>query len=453
MVDKYVIEGKVPLKGEVRISGSKNAMLPIMAAALLTERACFVENIPAIDDIVTMGKILRHLGCVVTFDEDGHQVEIDAAHVTAHDVPPSLAARIRASYLVAGPLLARFGEAEFPQPGGDPIGNRRVDVALEGFEALGADVEREVGPNRSYVVRRRGTRLKGCEAYLDYPAHTATENLMMAACLARGTTIFRNACPEPEIVDLAEFLRRMGTRIRGEGTPTVTVEGRSKLYGAGHSVIPDRIEAGTFAVAAAITGGDVLLQNVNVDHMMPLTYKLRQAGVEVTENAAEHTYRVRARRPLRQVEVQTLVYPGFPTDLQTVFTTLLTQAAPAGPGEHRSVVQERVSEGRWGYIPGLLKMGADITVDGESVEGKDPSEIEGQKAQVKGPTALHGECVEAEDIRAGAALILAGLVAEGTTTVVDTHGHIRRGYERIESKLASLGARIRREGAEPRVEE
>lgn len=444
MVDRYVIKGGIPLKGEVRVGGSKNATLPIMAAALLTERVCFVENIPIIDDIETMGRILCHLGCKVAIDKVGHQVEIDPAGVDKHDVPPEYAARIRASYLVAGPLLARFGEAVFPQPGGDPIGNRRVDVALEGFESLGAEVRRGVGPHGSFAVRRRRERLEGSEVYLDYPAHTATENLLMAACLAQGTTHFRNACPEPEIVDLAEFLRRMGTKIRGEGTPNIVVDGRSKLYGAGHSVIPDRIEAGTFAVAGAITGGDVLLRDVNVEHMMPLTHKLRQAGVDVTEDARKQTYRVRCRRPLRQVEVQTLIYPGFPTDLQTVFTTLLTQAAPAvaQPGENRSVVHERVSERRWGYIPELLKMGADITIDGRSVAGLAPAEIEGQKARVRGPTHLHGASVVAEDIRAGAALILAGLVAEGTTEVLDPAGHIGRGYERIEEKLRALGASI-----------
>ncbi len=446
MVDRYVIEGGIRLKGEVRVGGSKNATLPIMAAALLTERVCFVENIPIIDDIETMGKILTHLGCRVSIDRDGHQVEIDPIGIDKRDVPPDLATRIRASYLVAGPLLARFGAADFPQPGGDPIGNRRVDVALDGFEALGAEVIRGVGPHCSFVVRRRKDRLAGNEVYLDYPAHTATENLLMAACLAQGTTHFRNACPEPEIVDLSEFLRRMGVKIRGEGTPYIVVEGRSKLYGAGHSVIPDRIEAGTFAVAAAITGGDVLLRDVNVEHMMPLTHKLRQAGIDVTEDARRQTYRVRSQQPLRQVEVQTLIYPGFPTDLQTVFTTLLTQAAPtaAQPGEHRSVVHERVSERRWGYIPGLLKMGADITVDGRSVVGLTPSEIEGQKALVRGPTHLHGASVVAEDIRAGAALILAGLVAEGTTEVLDRAGHIGRGYERIEEKLRGLGANIER---------
>jgi UDP-N-acetylglucosamine 1-carboxyvinyltransferase len=432
-VDRYFIEGGIPLKGEVRISGSKNAVLPIMAATLLTEHRCVIENVPMIDDIMTMAEILRHLGAKVECDEAQRQVSIEAASVNRFDVPIELAAKIRASFLVAGPLLARFGRAVFPPPGGDVIGRRPVDVTLRGFSELGADIQ----PG-SPCFTARADRLGGVSVYLDYPTHTGTEDLMMAACLARGRTIIANASPEPEVTDLAEFLRRMGARIRGDGTPFIEIEGRDKLYGAGHRLIPDRIEAGTFAVAAAITGGDVVLHNVLGEHMVPVTYKLHQVGVGISIDESASTYHVTAGDLRRTVEVQTLPFPGFPTDLQSVFTAMLTQVRD--PRSDTSYVRERVYEDRLRYVAELRKLGAEV-------------ELEGQMAVIRSPRRLSGAEVRVLDIRAGAALVVAGLAAEGTTVIVDHEHHIRRGYERIERKLASLGARIRRESAEPRAAE
>ncbi len=433
MVDRYFIEGGVPLRGEVRISGSKNAVLPIMAATLLTEHRCVIENVPMIDDIWTMAEILRHLGCTVECDEAARKVSVEAANVNRYDVPLELAAKIRASFLVAGPLLARFGRAIFPPPGGDVIGRRPVDVTLRGFSYLGAEIQ----PG-SPCLTATAERLRGTSLYLDYPTHTGTEDLMMAACLAKGKTIIANASPEPEVTDLAEFLRRMGARIRGDGTPFIEVEGRDKLYGAGHSLIPDRIEAGTFAVETAITGGDVVLRNVLAEHMVPVTYKLKQVGVEVEIDQESSTYHVTAGDLSRTLEVQTLPYPGFPTDLQSVFTAMLTQVRD--PRSDTSYVRERVYEDRLRYVFELRKLGAEV-------------DLEGQMAVIRSPRRVTGAEVRVLDIRAGAALIVAGLAADGTTVIVDREHHIRRGYERIESKLASVGARIRRESAESQVEE
>lgn len=427
-MDRYFIEGGRRLKGEIRVSGSKNAVLPIMAASLLTEHRCVIENVPMIDDILTMAEILRYLGCTVECDEAQRQVSIVAANVNRFDVPLDLASRIRASFLVAGPLLARFGRAVFPPPGGDVIGRRPVDVTLRGFGLLGADVQ----PGAPCFIAK-ADRLAGADLYLDYPTHTGTENLMMAACLARGRTVIANASPEPEVTDLAEFLRRMGARIRGDGTPFITIDGRDKLYGAGHSAIPDRIEAGTFAIAAAITGGDIAMDNVLAQHMVPVTYKLREVGVTVSADESCSRYQVTGGALRRTVEVQTLPFPGFPTDLQSVFTAMLTQVND--PKSEASYVRERVYEDRLRYTAELEKLGADVKIDG-------------QMAAIRSPRRLRGAEVRALDIRAGAALIVAGLAAEGTTVLVDREHHIRRGYEQIEKKLTSLGASIWRETSE-----
>ena len=416
-MESFIIKGGRALAGEVRINGAKNAALPIMAAALLTPEPCVVDNIPNIDDIRTMAELLTHLGCEVRLDEGRHRVTICAERVDDFTIPQDLAVRMRASFLVTGPLLARFGRVQAPHPGGCAIGRRPVNVDINGFLAMGGEVEQR---DTDYCLR--ANHLTGRRLYLDYPSHTGTENLLMAACLARGRTVIKNASAEPEVVDLAEFLGRMGARITGAGTPVIQVDGVDELYGVHHRVVPDRIEAGTFAIAAAITGGEVTLRDVVVAHMDPLTHKLQEVGVEVLEG--DRTYLVRGRPTLRAVEVQTLHYPGFPTDLQAAFATLLTQATGT------SIVHERVYDNRLLYAAELRKLGASIRVSG-------------QTATIEGPTPLHGGTVRALDIRSGAALTLAGLAASGTTKILGIH-HVNRGYENMEGKLRGLDADIER---------
>lgn len=416
-MEKFVIEGRHPLQGEVRVSGAKNAALPIMAAALLTPEPCTLDNVPMIDDIRTMAAVLEHLGCEVKLDDARHRVTICAAEVRDVAIPADLATRMRASFMVTGPLLARFGRAVAPHPGGCSIGRRPVNVDTNGFVAMGARVEQH---DSGYSLH--ADHLSGRNLYLDYPSHTGTENLLMAATLARGKTVIKNASAEPEVVDLAEFLVRMGARITGAGSSVITVEGVDELYGIHHRVLPDRIEAGTFAIAAAITGGEVTLSDLVVSHMDPLTHKLQEVGVEVIEG--DRRYLVRSRPALRAVEVQTLHYPGFPTDLQAAFATLLTQATGT------SLVHERVYDNRLLYAEELRKLGANIRVHG-------------QTAAITGPTPLVGGVVRALDIRSGAALMLAGLAASGTTEILNVH-HVNRGYEHVERKLTGLGAVVER---------
>ena len=421
--DKLVITGGRKLKGEVWVSGAKNAALPVMAAALLTPEECVFYNVPDIEDTRVMAEILTRLGCEVDFDGQAHRVRISARALHSQTVPPELASRMRASFLVVGPLLARTGRAVAPPPGGCAIGSRPVNVDIKGFAAMGATVRLEA---EGYVIEAPGGRLHGQRTYLDYPSHTGTENLLMSAALARGKTVVKNASHEPEVVGLANLLEQMGARISGAGSSMLEIDGVERLRGVHYRVIPDRIEAGTFAIAAAITGGEVVLRDIIPAHMDPLTYKLLEAGVEVEESGG--MWRVRARFPMRALEVQTLPYPGFPTDLQAELATLLTQA------EGTSVVHERVYDNRLRYAAELRRLGANI-------------EVSGQTAIIKGPTRLHGAPVTALDLRAGAALTLAGLAAEGTTEISDVY-HIDRGYERFDDKLRSLGADIWREKEE-----
>lgn len=426
-MDKFIIEGRHALVGELKASGAKNAALPVMAAALLTSEPCIIDNVPMISDIRAMAELLVSLGCDVLVDEARHRVTICAAHVDKLSISEALASRMRASFLVTGPLLARFGEVEAPHPGGCSIGSRPVNVDIRGFLNMGAQVEQK---GATYFLWARG--LTGRSIYLDYPSHTGTENLLMAACLAKGRTVIKNASAEPEVVDLAEFLVRMGAHISGAGSSVIQVDGVDELYGIRHRVVPDRIEAGTFAIAAAITGGEVTLRDVVISHMDPLTYKLREMGIEVVEG--DRTYTVRGTKSLRSVELQTLPYPGFPTDLQAEFASLLTQANGA------SIVHERIYDNRLLYAEELRKLGASIRVSG-------------QTATIVGPTPLIGGTVKALDIRSGAALILAGLAAEGATEIENVF-HVYRGYEHLESKLRQLGATIERvtvEDVEPAV--
>lgn len=411
-----VVEGKVPLQGEVMIGGAKNAALPIMAATLLTSDECYLEKVPHIQDILTMADVLEALGAELRWQGD-NTLAVRARALRSPEVPLDLATRMRASFLVVGPLLARFGQAEAPHPGGCAIGTRPVSVDLKGFQAMGAQVERQNGTYRARAPHLWGERLS-----LDYPSHTGTENLLMAACLARGTTVIENASVEPEVVDLANFLNALGARIYGAGTGIVQVEGVEELHGGAFRIMPDRVEAGTFALSCAVTAGTVAMSAAVAPYLGALTSKLQEAGIDVRIDA-EH-YVVRGSDRLKGLDIQTFPYPGFPTDLQAPFAVLLTQA------DGESSIHETMFDDRLRYVEELRKMGAHI-------------QVRGQTAIVQGPVRLQGAEVRALDIRCGAAEILAGLAAEGRTTISDVH-FIDRGYEGIDGKLAGLGARIKR---------
>lgn len=411
-----VIHGGTGLTGRVAVDGAKNAALPAMAAALLTDDECLLDNVPVLEDVLVMVELLRWLGAEVDFDEENHRLRIRAANVERFEAPAHLVERMRASFLVSGPLLSRFGSVYAPTPGGCKLGTRPVDVDLRGFRRMGAGVEMLDG---GYSMQAR--RLYGADLYMDYPSHTGTENLLMAATLARGTTTIVNAASEPEIASLGSILRDMGARISGLGTPHIRVDGVDRLRGYRAAILPDRIEAGTFAIAAAITDGEVILDHVSESDMAPLTYKLREAGAEVWWS--DRSMLVRGRGPLTATEIQALPFPGFPTDLQAAFAVLMTQAV----GQSR--IYERVFNDRLRYVAELSKMGSDIHV------------LDKQQAIINGPTRLRGADVRALDIRSGACLVLAGLVAEGETRVGETQ-HLRRGYEDIVGKFASLGADI-----------
>lgn len=408
------VHGPAKLRGTVSVGGAKNAALPIMAAALLTGESCILRNVPRIDDVETLADVLRALGAIVEFP-DPHTAVVTADGITSTCAPADLVRKMRASFLVIGPLLARFGSAATAQPGGCEIGIRPVDVHLEGFRDLGAEMSPDA---ESYRVK--GRRLRGVDLFLDYPSHTGTENLIMAACLAEGQTIIRNACIEPEVVDLVRFLEKMGAHIEGAGSHTITVQGVTALRGCEHEIMPDRLIAGTYLAGAAITRGDVTVEKIIPEHLDAATHKLRKMGARV--DATRSTLRCSWETPLRAVDIQAIPYPGFPTDLQAVFGALLTQA------QGMSTIVERVFEDRLGYVQELKRMGARIRVDG-------------QKAWVYGPTRLHGASVRALDVRAGAATILTSLVADGETIVEDAH-HISRGYEDLVEGLQSLGGDI-----------
>ncbi len=414
--DSYVIEGEQKLQGSIRISGAKNAVLPCMAAALLTPEECILENVPHIEDVNIMAELLRSLGAVVEWKGED-TLRIKASNITTIQAPSELVVRNRASFLVMGPLLGRFGEAAAAPPGGDVIGMRPIDVHLVGFEALGAVVSRE---GDKYWVRSKG--LKGARIFMDYPSNIGTENLMMAACLSEGTTVLKNAAMEPEIACLAQMLISMGAKISGAGTGNIEIEGVDSLGGGNCSIIPDRIEAGTYAVAAAASSGDVTLTSVRPDHLDALIWKLREAGVQVF--ADESNMRVVRDGELRAISIQALPYPGFATDLQSTVGALLTQARGV------SVIHERVYDNRLLYVSELRRMGAEVVVAG-------------QTAIITGPSALVGTPVRVLDIRSGAALVIAALVAKGHTEIYDIW-HMDRGYTDLDGKLRGLGAKIHR---------
>jgi len=412
-----VIEGKQPLDGTVAIDGAKNAALPIIAATLLTGDDCLLENVPYIEDIRNMVRALTQLGVYARF-ESQNTLRVKATRISHAELPQDLATKMRASFLMVGPLLARFGQAQAPHPGGCAIGKRPVSVDLRGFETMGAEV---VAQDDAYVVR--SPRLRAERLVLDYPSHTGTENLLMAACLAKGTTVIENASIEPEVVDLADFLCAMGARVEGAGTSTIRVEGTHRLHGAAYRVMPDRMEAGTFALGGLVTGGRVAIKGCVARWLGSLTNKMREAGAHV--QCTRNEYIVSAPQRLRCVDIQTYPYPGFPTDLQAPFATAMTQAWGT------STIYETMYDGRLEYMRDLKRMGADVEI------------TSGRMALVHGPTPLSGQRVAARDIRSGAAMILAGLAAEGTTQI-DSVLYIDRGYQNIDRKLQTLGARVSR---------
>jgi UDP-N-acetylglucosamine 1-carboxyvinyltransferase len=417
-MDKIVIEGGARLSGEIAVSGAKNAALPLLASSLLASGASTFQNVPDLNDVVTMGKLLGRLGCRV--EHAGTTMVVAPPQTDSErsfEAPYELVKTMRASVLVLGPLVARHGRARVSLPGGCAIGARPIDQHLKGLEAMGAAVTLEHG-----YVECQASRLRGARIVLDIPTVTGCENLLMAAALARGTTIIENAACEPEVEELAQVLVKMGARIEGAGTTTITVEGVDELHPVEHAIVPDRIEAGTFLVAAAITRGDVLVRHVRPEHLDAVIAKLRAAGVEISPEG--DGLRVRHQGELGPLDITTQPYPGFPTDMQAQLMVLCAVASG------QSVIKEAIFENRYMHVPELGRMGADVHVDG-------------RVAIIRGVPRLSGASVMATDLRASASLVLAGLVASGTTEVLRVY-HLDRGYEHIEKKLGGLGARIRR---------
>lgn len=414
-MDTIVIHGGRPLRGDVHLRGAKNAALPLMAASILAESPCILHNVPCLHDIFSMDKLLSHMGAVTEFT--GRYMTLDTSFISTPDAPYDLVRKMRASFFVLGPLVARFGHARVSLPGGCAIGTRPVDIHLKGLEALGCAIELDAG----YVLAKG--RLRGTSFSLDFPSVGATETLIMAASRAEGVTQLTNAAREPEIEDLADFLNAMGAQISGAGTDTITITGVPELKGVEHTVIPDRIEAGTFLIAGAATHGDVTVLDARARHLTSFLEKLHDAGAEV--EVRESGVRVSAPNDLRAVDIITQPYPGFPTDLQAQMMALLACADGNG------TIKETVFENRFMQAAELNRMGADI-------------ELSGNTAIIRGVPYLKGAPVMASDLRASASLVIAGLTAQRGETLVQRVYHIDRGYERIEERLAALGADIRR---------
>jgi len=417
--ERFLIEGGRSLHGEVEVSGAKNAALKLIAASLLAPGRSTLHNVPRIKDVGTMCAVLDGLGAGTEFE--GSTLHVDAGRIDSYTAPYELVRQMRASLVVLGPLVSRFGEAEVSAPGGCNLGLRKFNFHLDGLRALGAEIELDHG----FIKAEAPRGLRGAEIVFQYPSVTATENVMMAAVLARGTTTIENGAREPEVVALADFLNAMGARVEGAGTGLITIEGVEELHPAEHTVMPDRIEAGTFIMSAAATGGDVTVTNAVPDHLKMELHKLHDMGLEIETPAGGKGLRVRMQDPeeLRGVDVSTLPFPGFATDLQAQMMVLLTQVNGAG------IITENVYENRLQVAEELNRMDAGIDLFG------------GHRALVKGPRGLSGTIVEAPDLRGGAALVMAGLLASGTTTVDAAH-HILRGYDGFEEKLSSLGATI-----------
>ncbi len=414
-MDKIIVEGGRPLKGEVNISGAKNAALPILVSSLLTDGLCTFSNVPNLKDIESIKLLLSHLGAKI--ETDGDVVKIDAGNILNHEAPYDLVRKMRASILVLGPLVARLKKARVSLPGGCAIGARPINLHLKGLACLGASIELKHGYVEAYAKK-----LKGSEIYLDIATVTGTENIMMAAVLAKGSTVIHNAAREPEIIALADVLNKMGADIRGAGTSAITIMGVSSLSPVSVSIIPDRIETGTFMVAAALTGGDVKLLGTEPDHLEAVIHKLSLTGARIKIDGKN--IRVKGIDNIASIDVKTLPYPGFPSDMQAQFMVLMSVARGL------SLIFETVFENRFIHVSELKRMGADITIAGNA-------------AMIKGVKMLSGAPVMASDLRASASLILAGLVARGKTEVNRVY-HLDRGYEALEEKFAGLGAAIKR---------
>jgi UDP-N-acetylglucosamine 1-carboxyvinyltransferase len=419
-LDKLIIEGGVPLHGEVVISGAKNAALPILCAGLLAETPFTLTGVPELRDVASTLKLLDTMGVKVS--KDGDQVTLDASDVASFEATYEMVKTMRASILVLGPLLARFGTARVSLPGGCAIGSRPVDLHIKGLQAMGAAMHITHGYIQASTLHLPNRRLQGAKYYMDMVTVTGTENLMMAAALAQGTTVLENAAKEPEVVDLAECLNKMGAKITGAGTDTITIEGVERLTGAQHHVVCDRIEAGTYMVAAAMTGGEVTLKNARADLLEAVIEKLREAGATISHDSNSIT--VKSDGKLKAVNVRTAPHPAFPTDMQAQFMAMNTVA------EGVCTVIETIFENRFMHVQELQRMGANI-------------DVQGNTAMVQGVSALEGANVMATDLRASAGLVLAGLVADGET-VIDRIYHLDRGYEKLEEKLNQLGAKVRR---------
>ncbi|MGF7049065.1 UDP-N-acetylglucosamine 1-carboxyvinyltransferase [Paenibacillus sp. DS2015] len=423
-MSKFIVRGGNRLTGSVKVSGAKNSVLPIIAASLLGEEGqSIIYDAPPLDDVMTISKVLESFGVSIKYDNE--VMHVNAETITSCEAPYELVRKMRASFLVMGPLLTRMGYTRISLPGGCAIGTRPIDQHLKGFEALGA----EISLGQGFIEAKSNGRLRGAKIYLDVASVGATENIMMAATLAEGTTVIENAAKEPEIVDLANYLNGMGAKVRGAGTGVIRIEGVDKMHGVSHTVIPDRVEAGTYMVAAAITGGDVYVEGAIADHLGPVISKMQEMGITIEPD--ENGVRVIAKQPLRSVDIKTLPYPGFPTDMQSQMMSLLLVS------EGTSVVTETVFENRFMHVDEFQHMNAEI-------------KVEGRTAIITGGASLNGAKVMATDLRAGAALILLGLVANGTTEVEGVH-HIDRGYVHLAEKLSALGADIWRISVDEKV--
>ncbi|AQQ54267.1 UDP-N-acetylglucosamine 1-carboxyvinyltransferase [Planococcus lenghuensis] len=418
-MEQIIVKGGHKLKGKVRVEGAKNAVLPVLAAALLASTGkSIIREVPNLSDVYTIQEVLRSLNADALYTAENTEMVIDASETLAGEAQFEYVRKMRASILVMGPLLARNGFARVAMPGGCAIGSRPIDQHLKGFEAMGAVIK--VG--NGFVEAKTNGRLRGAKIYLDFPSVGATENILSAAALADGVSVIENAAKEPEIVDLANYINEMGGKVIGAGTDTIRVEGVRELHGAVHTIIPDRVEAGTFMVAAAITEGDVIIENAMPEHMTALISKLGEMGVDIKETP--EGVRVRATRPLRSIDIKTMPHPGFPTDMQSQMMALMLTAKGTG------ILTETVFENRFMHVEEFRRMNANVKIEGRSV-------------MMQGPSTLQGAEVAATDLRAAAALILAGLVADGITRVTELQ-HLDRGYVNFHQKLAALGADIER---------
>ncbi|TWT27662.1 UDP-N-acetylglucosamine 1-carboxyvinyltransferase [Planomicrobium sp. CPCC 101110] len=422
-MDQIIVKGGQKLKGKVRVEGAKNAVLPILAGALLASNGkSILKEVPNLADVYTIQEVLKSLNVSIEYFPEKNEMMIDASQTLSSEAQFEYVRKMRASILVMGPVLARNGFARVALPGGCAIGSRPIDQHLKGFEAMGA----KISFGNGFVEAKTNGRLRGAKIYLDFPSVGATENIMAAAALAEGVTVIENAAKEPEIVDLANYINEMGGRVVGAGTDTMRIEGVEELHGAEHYIIPDRVEAGTFMVAAAITEGDVIIENAVPEHMAALISKLEEMGVDIQE--VEEGLRIRASRPLRSIDIKTMPHPGFPTDMQSQMMSLMLTAQGNG------ILTETVFENRFMHVEEFRRMNASVKIEGRSVI-------------MEGPSKLQGAEVAATDLRAAAALILAGLAAEGITRVNNLY-HLDRGYVNFHKKLAALGADIERVSTE-----